>query len=87
MARWENDTGLPNTFFDRVPRMFWQEGYQEPEYFGVLLVTVPLVVIVSLFFIIKKYQKKTGILRWYTLIALMSYIVYFFLISKLFYVV
>ncbi len=55
MALSANDrTELQNTFFDRVPRMFWSEGYQKPEYSGILSVTLPLIALLIVFFIIKK---------------------------------
>ncbi len=88
MALSANDTtALPNTFFDRVQRMFWSEGYQEPEYAGILSVILPLIVLVIGFFIIKKYSKKTNILKWYAIIGTIIYAIYFVFISKQFYVV
>ena len=68
---------VSNDFSDVVMRMF-------SSVWGILAALVPLLVLLGMFLIIKHYSKNKKILNAYTIMALLLYIVYFFLLSQLF---
>lgn len=68
---------VSNSFPDLVSRMFSNS-------YGLLLVLVPLLILIVVYFKIKKSQKYKQKLNIYMITALILYLLYFFLISQLF---
>lgn len=66
----------PNSFLDRISRMF--SGL------GLLVVFVPLLILIGVYFIIKHNSKNKKLLSTYTITAIIVYLIYFLLVSQLF---
>lgn len=72
-----NIHSAPNSFLDLLSRML-------TDWLGILLVTVPLALLVIIFFILKHYSNNEKALKIYFWCSLIFYIVYFLLITQLF---
>lgn len=74
MANYDPTTGqitsVPNTLLERLGRMMFDTS-------GLLKILLPLIILIGIFFVIKKYTKNKKILIGYSIVAI---IVYFFLL-------
>jgi len=68
---------VENSFFSRVSEMFSDTN-------GILLVLLPLIVLIGIFFSIKHYSKNKKLLIIYSVVAIILYIFWFFMLTKMY---
>lgn len=78
----------PNTYLERLGRLFYSDYVKELNYEGLLFVFMPLIFFVILFFIIRHYASTKKVLYIYAAIVGIVYLIYLFtLLPKLMYVI
>jgi hypothetical protein len=68
----------PNTYLERLGRLFF--GANGVNYYGLLMVIVPLIVLAGIFFIIRHYSSSKRIVGIYGVVAAVAYLAYLFIL-------
>lgn len=78
----------PNTYLERLGRLFYSDYFKELNYEGLLFVFIPFIVFVIAFFIMRHYSNTKKVLYIYAAIVSIVYLIYLFaLLPKLMYVI
>jgi hypothetical protein len=78
----------PNTYSERLGRLFYNDYSNSLNYEGLLFVFVPFIVFVIVFFLIRQHSNNKKVPSIYAFIVSILYLIYLFaLLPKLMYVI
>lgn len=78
----------PNTYLERLARLFYSNYSKGINYYGLLFVFIPLIILVAVFFLIRHYSGNKKALLIYSIISSVLYLIYFLgLLPRLMYVI